>query len=216
MKKARLKYLTNQVRQSAPTSLSRLSQGQVVTLAAHLLGGDKRVLDTEDIAVKANELAPGRFSWRKYKGQINLELVRVYLSDAKKKSKGAMVAGSGRTGWTLTAAGRAWMRGPGKAFLAGTGPQQPAEPTHTASPTEARRHRERARIQATRAWFRWMRQEEISPREAAEVFRIDTYARGRIRDLKVGRVREMFEDDAELGAFIQRVAELFEGREETQ
>jgi hypothetical protein len=185
----------------------------VVTLAAFLLGGDKRVLDTEDIAIKANELAPGRFSWRKYKDQINLEIVRVYLSDAKKKDKGAMVAGSGKTGWTLTAAGRAWARGPGRDFL-NAGPEQRLESTHTTSPAETRRHRERGRIQGTRAWSRWTQQEEISAREAAEVFRIDTYARGRTLDLKVGRVREMFEDDPELGHFIHRVAAIVQGKEE--
>jgi hypothetical protein len=216
MKKTSPKSLTMQGRQSSLTRLSRLSQGQVVTLAAYLLGGDKQVLDTEDIAVKANELAPGRFAWRKYKDQINLELVRVYLSAVKKKSKGGMVAGSGKTGWTLTSAGRAWVRGPGEAFLAGSGPRQQAESTHATSPTEARRHRERARMQATQAWSRWTRQEDISPREAAEVFRIDTYARGRIRDLKVGRVRVMFEDDPELGAFIRKAAELIETGKDPQ
>lgn len=194
-------------------ALSRLSQGQVVTLAAFLLGGDKRVLDTEDIAVKANELAPGRFSWRKYKDQINLEIVRVYLSDAKKKPKGGMMAGSGKEGWTLTAAGRAWARGRGRQFL-DAAPEAQSESTHTSSPTEERRHRERGRIQSTRAWSRWNQREEIPTREAAEVFRIDAYARGRIRDLKIGRVREMFEEDKELGRFIQAVAEIVQQDQE--
>lgn len=187
----------------------------MVTLAAYLLGGERRVLDTEDIAVKANELAPGRFSWRKYSHQINLELVRVYLSDAKKESKGAMISGSGKTGWTLTAAGRAWVRGPGKLFLSERAATIPVESARTASPTAARQLRERARIVATPAWSRWTQKEEISPREAAEVFRIDSYARGRIRDLKVGRMQEMFEDDIELGAFIRKVAELIESREDS-
>ena len=39
----------------------------------YLLGGETRRVDTEDIAVKANELAPGRFAWKKYPDQINLE-----------------------------------------------------------------------------------------------------------------------------------------------
>ena len=59
---------------------------------------------------EANELAPGRFTWRKYKDQINLEVVRVYLSDAKKKAKGAYLIGSGNSGWTLSEAGLAFAR----------------------------------------------------------------------------------------------------------
>ena len=71
-------------------------QVQIVTLAVYLLGGDQKVIDTEDVAVKAYQLAPGRFSWRKYPDQVNLELVRVYLSAGKKPSRGAWLEGSGR------------------------------------------------------------------------------------------------------------------------
>ena len=31
----------------------------IVTIAVYLLGGDSKYVDTEDIAVKVNELAPG-------------------------------------------------------------------------------------------------------------------------------------------------------------
>src|SRR2546422_2691079 len=86
------------------------SQFEVVTLAVFLLGGDQRPVDTEDVAVKAHELAPGRFAWRKYPDQINLELIRVFLSDAKKPKNGAMLDGSGDTGWSLTPAGLQWAK----------------------------------------------------------------------------------------------------------
>jgi hypothetical protein len=43
-----------------------LSNHEIVTLAVYLLGGDSKRIDTEDVAVKSNELAPGRFTWRKY------------------------------------------------------------------------------------------------------------------------------------------------------
>lgn len=193
--------------------VGRLHQRQVVTLAAYVLGGDSHVLDTEDIAIKAADLAPGRFSWRKYKHQINLELVRVYLSDAKKNANGAMIAGSGRMGWTLTAAGRAWARGIGRGALK-VDPRQRTRSAHTTSPSETRRQRERTRIQGTQAWSRWTRRQQISSREAAEVFRIDVYAQGRIRDLKVGRVRDMFEDDPEIGPFVVDLAVMIESRGE--
>ncbi len=47
------------------------------------------------IHAKVYELAPNRFGWRKYLKQINSELARVYLSDAKKTAKGALPSGSG-------------------------------------------------------------------------------------------------------------------------
>src|SRR5688572_29822333 len=84
-----------------------LANHQIVTVAVYLLGGEVGPVDTEDIAVKASELAPGRFSWRKYPAQINLELIRVYLSDAKKPDKGGYLIGSGSAGWQLTQDGAA-------------------------------------------------------------------------------------------------------------
>lgn len=57
---------------------------EIVAMAALLLGGDARRADTEDIAKRASELAPGRFTWREYTDQINIETILAFLSDAKK------------------------------------------------------------------------------------------------------------------------------------
>src|SRR5262249_5280318 len=90
--------------------LDKLKNTELVTWAVYLLGGDQRRIDTEDIAVKAFQLAPSRLAWRKYPDQINLELVRVSLSDAKKAEQGGLLTGSGRTGWSLTQKGLMWLR----------------------------------------------------------------------------------------------------------
>jgi hypothetical protein len=45
-----------------------LSNHEVVTLAVYLLGGDTKPVDTEDIAIKTNEIATARFTWG-YTGQ---------------------------------------------------------------------------------------------------------------------------------------------------
>lgn len=56
------------------------------TLAALLrLGGDTSMVDVEDVAVEAYRLAPDRFRWRRHADLINLDLVRITLSDANKK-----------------------------------------------------------------------------------------------------------------------------------
>jgi hypothetical protein len=71
-----------------------LSNIEIVTIAVYLLGGDSKYVDTEDIAFKANELAPGRFTWRKYPEQINIDNIRKRLSDAKSENKGGYLLGS--------------------------------------------------------------------------------------------------------------------------
>lgn len=86
------------------------SNHEIVTLAVYLLGGESRPIDTEDIAVKANKIAPGRFTWRKYPEQINIENVRTFLSDAKKPKNGHYLIGSGKEGWLLTEKGHAFAR----------------------------------------------------------------------------------------------------------
>ncbi len=60
--------------------------------------------------MKANELAPGRFTWRKYKDQVNIDTVRKRLWDATKPEKGSLLIGSERTGWRLTKVGYLFAR----------------------------------------------------------------------------------------------------------
>lgn len=186
------------------------SQVEIVTLAVYLCGGDVGVIDTEDIAVRANKIAPGRFTWRKYPDQINIELVRTYLSAAK--GRHGLLAGKGREGWSLTPEGLAWVKAEGKSFL-DEDQSRSREERKGGSIDEARWQRERTRVLGTKAWAQWIEGiEDIPIRDAEAVFRIDDYAVGRTRDLKVARLRELFEHDSELGPFIAAVAVLVEQR----
>jgi len=81
-----------------------------VVVAALLAGAKTASVDTEDIAMKANELAPGRFTWRKYKDQINIDTVRKRLWDATKPEKGSLLIGSEKMGWRLTKVGFVFAR----------------------------------------------------------------------------------------------------------
>ena len=63
--------------------------------------------DTEDVAAKCFDLAPNRFSWRKYP-YPNLESTGVALRDGKKQKNGALINGSSRIGWLLSPAGVDW------------------------------------------------------------------------------------------------------------
>lgn len=82
---------------------------ELVTIAVALLGGDKELVDREDVAIKANELAPGRFSWRKFPENIDLDAVGVALRDAKKPRNGSLVTGTNASGWMLTPSGIKWL-----------------------------------------------------------------------------------------------------------
>jgi len=186
------------------------SQTEVVTLAVFLLGGDQRAIDTEDIAVRAHQLAPGRFAWKKYPDQINLELVRVYLSDAKKPDKGEMLIGSGRTGWRLTQRGLKWAQNTAPKVKGLQTPRTRAQ-SRSGSIDEQRWRRERTRLQGTSAWQAWSKgHRDIPFADAKEVFRIDSYAKGDLREAKLTRVTSLFSDDAELAPFLEHLVHILD------
>jgi len=182
------------------------SQVEVVTLALFRLGGAHRAIDTEDVAMEAHRLAPGRFSWKKYPQQINLELIRVFLSDAAKK-KNDFVIGSGRSGWRLTQRGLKWAEEASKT-VDEFAPARDRAQSRAGSIDEQRWRRERSRIVATRAWQLWTSGVRTIPvADAKQVFRIDSYAHGGLRETKITRLRAMFSDDQELIPFLDHLIE---------
>src|SRR5664279_4215144 len=88
-------------------SVADLSNSEIVVIAAYRAGGAGLHADTEDIAVKASEICPGRFSWKKYPEQINIDTVRKRLWDARKRGH---LVGSERDGWLLTETGTTFAR----------------------------------------------------------------------------------------------------------
>ena len=90
-------------------SIKELSNFQVVVIAVAVLDGDINFIDREDIAIKVNELAPGRFNWRKYTENIDLDAVGVALRDAKKLKNRNLLVGSNIQGWMLSPAGIKWI-----------------------------------------------------------------------------------------------------------
>lgn len=168
------------------------------------------MVDTEDVALKVHELAPGRFSWRKHPDQINLELVRVALSDARKPESGSLVAGKGRSGWSLTTAGQRWAEEHATRLLNADLTLERAERT-AGSVDERRWQRERARLLTTDAWQAWAVESDpdaITREAACDLFRIDRYVVGRAREIKINRLREMFAEDEELSSFIEAAATM--------
>jgi hypothetical protein len=184
------------------------SQIEVVTLAVFLLGGDERPVDTEDVAVKAHEMAPSRFGWKKYPLQVNLELVRVYLSAAKKGDRGGLLEGSGKIGWSLTPRGKAWAQA-AREHLLGKSLNRPREAASGGPVDEQKWRRERERIVTSAAWGKVSSgATDIDLKEAEAVFRIDSYAVGRLRTLKISRLQKLFEGDADVRHFLDQMTRI--------
>lgn len=184
---------------------SRLANHEVVVLAAYLAGAESKLADTEDIAIQANLLAPGRFSWRKHKEQINIEAVRKRLWDATKPEKGAYLIGSEKVGWRLTKAGFDFAR---RHLLAGN----MSQPNRTrASQVE--------RMTQTREIKRMMNEEafqkirlgltsSITKSEAERFFRLDDYVTGKARAAKIERFRIIASDNSELAQTIDILSKI--------
>ncbi|MFC2048360.1 hypothetical protein ACFLSK_02890 [Chloroflexota bacterium] len=79
----------------------------IVTIAVYQLGGALRHIHLEDVAIKAAELSPKAFSWKKYPERINLESVRITLK-SELASNDRRVIGSIRDGWMISPKGLHW------------------------------------------------------------------------------------------------------------
>jgi hypothetical protein len=173
----------------------RFSNNELVTIAVHNLGGDSRAVDTEDVAIEVNRLAPGRFTWQKYKDQINIEYVRVRLSDAKKSSKGAYLVGSSIEGWMLTPAGLSFVEAVGDVFVAEGGASR-----RPPSKDEKWLASERERLLSTDAYAKFTegRIDDVTSRDVARFFRLDEYVTGSARERKITRLMNGFGKDPDL------------------
>ena len=173
---------------------------ELVTLVVYRLGGETKPIDTEDVAVEANMIAPGRFTWRKYSDQINIELVRAFLSDAKKPKNGQYLTGSGNNGWMLTERGLDFSRrNKNKIQFAGKkGPKLSVQQKRWLK-------RERARIVQSNAYEKYKEGviDKVSPQEAESLFRIDDYIESAARARVILRFKNAFSGDQELGPLIE-------------
>lgn len=187
----------------------KLNNHQIVVLATYMAGGEGAYVDTEDIAIRANELAPGRFSWRKYKQQINIETVRKRLWDATKPEKGGHLIGSERDGWLITPSGVKFCKKHLKAFANG-----PVPINRTSKREGSWILKEKARLLAEPAFQKLQEghANQITPIEAERFFRVDDYVVGEARKRKLQRTIEAFRSDAELSSAISKIAKIVRER----
>ncbi|MYA71203.1 hypothetical protein F4009_16205 [Candidatus Poribacteria bacterium] len=89
---------------------NEFSKPQLITIAVALLNGDTTYVDREEVAITVNDIAPGRFNWRKYPERIDLDAVSVALRSAKKTQNGGLVVGNNAKGWMLSPTGLKWIK----------------------------------------------------------------------------------------------------------
>jgi hypothetical protein len=186
----------------ATATLKPLTTYEMVTLALYLEGGALKSVDTEDVAMRTNTLAPGRFTWRKYKDQIDLNLILISLRHAKRKQNGELVSGDASTGWRLTEAGRASALG-AQARVEGAAPKG----SGLSKAEEKWAQHERKRLFAETAFEKWATDdaESIKAVEAERFFKVDEYIRGDRRKAFVSRICNVFADDPQLGPASARI-----------
>ena len=90
-------------------AIKQLSNFKIAVLALWNIGGATSPQHPEDVAAKCFEFLPSRFCWRRYPQYPNLETAASALRDAKKSKNGALVSGSNRRGWLLSAPGLEWV-----------------------------------------------------------------------------------------------------------
>lgn len=188
-----------------PSGAAAMAQRDIVAIAAYIAGAAKGRVDVEDIAFKANEIAPGRFSWRKYKEQIDLELIYKHLWDLTKPDNGTFVAGSKKEGWMLTLAGTSFAE---KAVESIEGMNLAKVRLTTADKQRIKRDRDRLLSEPAFKKFAEGRSSEITVAEAERFFRLDDYVVEAARERKLAQTENAFHDDPKLGPAVANAAQL--------
>lgn len=190
-------------------SEAQINNQHIVVMAVFLAGGSDGYVDTEDVAVEASKLAPGRFSWRKYKDQINIDTVRKRLWDAAKNKDGPFLIGSEKNGWLLTESGLELCKIKAPLFKSQTVRKQRFSQKEQTWTT-----RERARILTEAAYQKWDAgdRSSITPVEAERLFRIDDYVIGKARTARLQRAIDAFTADPILGKALNDISQLVRER----
>jgi len=176
---------------------------EIVTLATYLLGGASNYIDTEDIAIKVNQLAPGRFTWLKHKDQINIEKVRKSLSDTKRVKDGAYILGSHIKGWLLSESGLEFSK---HRVTDLEGADISREPMSKSERMWRNREKNRMLSCSTYEALKIKGIDLVTSQEAEAFFSINDYVVGKARERRLVRILNAFSDDTDLGWAINALA----------
>jgi len=147
---------------------------ELVTIALYEIGGANRPKDTEDIAVKADQIDNERFKWKnkKYKSFIDKGLILESLKAAKNRAIGSFLKGNDEKGWILSAIGLEFCKNSKHKFTGVI--------VRKKRLTKIEKNyllREESRIVSTEAFLKFYnkKKEEIVQRDILELFKVDDY-----------------------------------------
>ena len=171
-----------------------LPNRDIVLAALLAVGGALDPVDAEFVAMRSAELAPGRFRWRHYPDQVDVESVRKVLRDLKRPSQGnVLVVGDASRGWLLNPRGVAAARSV-ELELRGKDSCRTSLP----APHPKRKAQEAARLDVEPAYVKARdgRIGEITRTEAEACFRLDQHAAGEAAEVRIARLTNLFDKDA--------------------
>ncbi|MGK9147190.1 hypothetical protein KXS11_06140 [Plantibacter flavus] len=181
----------------------RLTKKDVTVVALAQLGGATQVIDTEDAAIAAHAIDAVAFGWKKYRDRVDLDAVRTTLRH-EGEGREPRIEGSIQKGWHLTPRGVEWIE---------ENPSLLDDLDITVAPTSAATRRWRVetresgaattRIATSEAFRLWSQGKAFTPRQAADVFRIDEYTPVKDRTRKAAQLQELARGDDEIYAFIK-------------
>lgn len=177
---------------------SRVSNSHLVVVAVAELGGANRFVHPEDVALRADKLAPGKFRWKKFRDYIDVNIVKKALRDTKRKHghTSPLLVGDNTKGWMLTPAGQEWYGQTGAALLSNA---QQTEVNRKSS-VEAEQEAERIRMRKTVAFklYKSGKQDEISLTDFRRFARINEYFLSKARTRRFALVDNVVSSDREL------------------
>lgn len=175
------------------TRQSEANRECILAALVHL-GGAGRAIDTEDLAMHVASLAPGRFRWRKYPEQINLESVHS-IAKSLLRDKQPLITGSKRDGWMLTQAGMGWCSAVlGKETVKATLGEL-TDPTLT--------------LRQTKAFQKFQQQEMLSLYDVRQLLRVDEYSSKRRRRERIQATLNAAGDDMQILQLIAHIRDHF-------
>jgi hypothetical protein len=182
------------------------SNPELVTMVVALLDGDVEYVDREDIAITVNEIAPGRFNWRKYPERIDLDAVGTALRDAKKPKNGALLVGDNARGWMLSPAGLKRI----KALDLGTVQDAPSIKYRKDS-ISANQEAECARLRSTQAYRLFIdgKSETITLQDFYQFARVNEYFQSKARQRRYAIIENAVVDDEVLSELWDFLKEKF-------
>jgi len=186
---------------------NRLSNLDLVLLAAFSAGAALRVVDTEDIAVGAHKIDGSRFAWRKYPSQIDLERVRVRLSEARVEG---YLAGLHSEGWRLTSAGVNYVQTKLLQVAQSKGERVVTQIVSVRKVDRAWISAERKRLTGTSAYKKVNAgtPELLTKMEIREFFRVDEYMSKDVVREKLDRLAAAFDGGSKIGATVRSLMQI--------